>query len=120
MGLQARKQGYLQLAEPVRFTQPWERDATLRLRAGDATVADTYDEQGRVIGAAPEEAIETAAQMTATLLADGQDVILMARSGEHVRELSRRVRDELMRLGLVESTGRRSSWPRARGPACTT
>jgi hypothetical protein len=102
MGLQARKQGYLQLAEPVRFTLAWERDATLRLRAGDAEVADVYDEQGRVIGALPEEAIETAAQMTATLLADGQDVILMARGHEHVRELSRRVRGELLRLGLVD------------------
>ena len=39
MGLQARKQGFLQLAEPVRFARPWERDATLRLRAGDAGVA---------------------------------------------------------------------------------
>jgi len=105
MGLQARKHGFLQLAEPVRFTHPWERDASLRLRSGDATVAGTYDEQGRVIGAPPEEAIETAAQMTATLLAGGQDVILMARAGDHVREMSRRVRDELVRLGLVASTG---------------
>jgi TrwC relaxase/AAA domain len=102
MGLQARKQGYLQLAEPVRFTRRWERDATLRLRAGDTTIADAYDEQGRIIGGTPEETTEKAAQMTATLLADGQDVILMARAGEHVRELSRRVRDELIRLGLVD------------------
>ena len=103
MGLQARKQGYLQLAEPVRFTHPWERDATLRLRAGDASVAGVYDEQGRIRGGSPEEMIEEAAQTAVTLLADGQDVILMARSREHVRELSRRVRDELLRLGLVQA-----------------
>jgi hypothetical protein len=102
MGLQARKHGFLQLAEPVRFTHQWERDATLRVRAGDASVADVYDQQGRIIGGRPEEVLEGAAQAAVSLLADGQDVILMARSRDHVRELSRRVRDELTRLGVVE------------------
>ena len=102
MGLQARRQGYLQLAEPVRFVNQWERDASLRMRAGDAEVAEVYDQQGRIIGGTPEEAIEGAAQTAVTLLAGHQDVILMARSRDHVRELSRRVRDELIRLGLVD------------------
>jgi hypothetical protein len=102
MGMQARRHGFLQLAEPVRFALRWERDATLRLRAGDVAVADEYDQQGRIRGGTPEEVLEDAAQDTVTLLADGQDVILMARSRDHVRELSRRVRDELLRLGLVE------------------
>ena len=104
MGLQARKQGYLQLAEPVRFDHPWERDATLRLRAGDTGVADEYDQQGRVIGGSPEEVLEGAAQMAVTLLASDTDVILMARAHDHVRELARRVRDELARLGLVDAS----------------
>jgi conjugative relaxase-like TrwC/TraI family protein len=103
MGLQARQHGYLQLAEPVRFAHRWERDASLRLRAGDAAVAGVYDQQGRVRGGSPEEVLEAAAQTAVTLLADGQDVILMARSRDHVRELSRRVRDELLRLGIVEA-----------------
>jgi hypothetical protein len=103
MGLQARQHGFLQLAEPVRFTHPWERDATLRLRAGDAAIADVYDQQGRIRGGTPEAVLEQAAQTAVTLLADGQDVILMARSRDHVRELSRRARDELLRLGVVQS-----------------
>ncbi len=41
--------------------------------------------------------------MAVTLLADSQDVILMARSRDLVRELSRRVRDELARLRVVDS-----------------
>ncbi len=102
MGLQARQHGYLQLAEPVRFTRQWERDASLRLRAGDATVADVYDQHGRIHGGSPEEVIEGAAQMAVTLLAGNQDVILMARSRDLVRELSRRVRDELTRLGVID------------------
>lgn len=100
-GLQARQHGFLQLAEPVRFIHQWERDASLRLRAGDASVVGVYDQQGRIRAGAPDDVIEAAAQTTVTLLADGQDVILMARSHDHVRELSRRVRDELVRLGVV-------------------
>src|ERR1022692_3537139 len=38
MMMLARRHGYVQLAEPQRFTAAWERDATLRLRAGDITV----------------------------------------------------------------------------------
>jgi hypothetical protein len=102
MGLQARRHGYLQLAEPVRFIHSWERDATLRLRAGDAEVVDVYDQQGRIIPGAPEEVIEGGAQLAVALLAGSQDVVLMARSRDHVRELSRRVRDELVRLGVVD------------------
>ena len=60
MVMLARQMGYIQLAEPVRFTCEWERDATLRLRAGDTTVAALYEEQGRIRGGDPEEAIDLA------------------------------------------------------------
>src|SRR5262249_29610342 len=112
MGLQARRQGYLQLTEPVRFTHQWERDATLRLRAGDASVAIEYDQRARLFGGGPEEVLEGAAQMAVALLSDSKDVILMARSREHVLELSRRVRGELTRLGI---TGNDATVPLAEG-----
>ncbi len=38
MMLLARRLGYVQLAEAVRFTAQWERDASLRLRTGDTSV----------------------------------------------------------------------------------
>ena len=47
MTLLADRLGYVQLAEPVRFTAAWERDASLRLRTGDAIGA------GRVRPARP-------------------------------------------------------------------
>ena len=50
MMLLAREQGFVQLAEPVRFRAEWERDASLRLRAGDIDVLSTYDEHGRIRG----------------------------------------------------------------------
>jgi ATP-dependent exoDNAse (exonuclease V) alpha subunit len=44
MMMLTRQMGYVQLAEPVRFRETWERDATLRLRSGDASVLREYDE----------------------------------------------------------------------------
>ena len=101
MVMLTRQMGYIQLAEPVRFTQEWERDATLRLRAGDTTVAALYVEQGRVRGGDPEEALDLACR---AFLADhlaGKDSLLLARTGEQAREMSRRVREDLLHYGLV-------------------
>jgi ATP-dependent exoDNAse (exonuclease V) alpha subunit len=55
MMLLADRLGYVQLAEPVRFTAAWERGASLRLRAGDTTALDEYDQHGRIRGAPPDQ-----------------------------------------------------------------
>ena len=99
----AREQGYVQVGEPGRFASMWERDASLRLRAGDETVLDVYDQHARIHGGTPEEMLEQASQTAVAYIAGEQDVLLMAASREDCRELSRRVRDELVRLGLVDS-----------------
>ena len=62
MMLLADRLGYVQLAEPVRFTAAWERDASLRLRRGDPTALDDYDQHGRIHGAPPDEAMDQAAK----------------------------------------------------------
>ena len=54
MMLLADRLGYVQLAEPVRFIAGWERGASLRLRQGDATALDEYDQHGRIRGAPPD------------------------------------------------------------------
>jgi hypothetical protein len=64
MMLLADRLGYVQLAEPVRFTAAWERDASLRLRRGDATALDDYDQHGRIRGAPPEQAMDQAVKPT--------------------------------------------------------
>ena len=101
MMLLARRHGYVQLAEPQRFTHAWERDATLRLRAGDVTVLAVYEEHGRLRGGTPEQATEQAYRGWLADYLDGKDTILMARTEEQARELSRRARDDLIRYGLV-------------------
>ena len=102
MALLTRKLGYTQLAEPVRFNAQWERDASLRFRTGDASVLADYDAHGRIRGAAPEDVMDQAAKDYVALTLAGKDALLMVRDHERRRELSRRIRDDLQHLGLVQ------------------
>jgi hypothetical protein len=101
MMLLAERLGYVQLAEPVRFTAAWERHASLRLRSGDATALDEYDQYGRIRGAPPEEATDQAVKAYVANYVVGQDVLLMAADWARCRELSARIRDDLIHLGFV-------------------
>jgi len=74
LSLLAARLGYLQLTEPVRFTAQWERQASLRFRAGDATVLAEYDARGRILGGPPEQMMEEAAQRYVALTLAGADV----------------------------------------------
>jgi conjugative relaxase-like TrwC/TraI family protein len=93
--------GFVQLAEPVRFRECWEQAASLRLRDGDAAVLAEYDQHARVRGGEPEEMMDSAAAAYLALSLDGTDVLLMAADHALRRELSRRIRDDLIRLGAV-------------------
>ena len=101
MSLLADKLGYVRLTEPVRFSAAWERDATLRLRAGDASVLADYDHHARIRGGEPEQMMDAAAAAYVALTMDGTDTLLMAADHSLRRELSRRIRDDLIRLGAV-------------------
>ena len=48
MDMLARKLGHVQLSEAWRFAEPWEREATLRLRDGDKTVLAEYRQHDRL------------------------------------------------------------------------
>jgi len=104
MMLLADRLGYVQLAEPVRFGAAWEREASLRLRRGDATALDDYDQHGRIRGAPPEQAMDQAVHAYVASYLAGRDVLLMAADWARCRELSTRIRDDLIHLGLVEAT----------------
>jgi hypothetical protein len=103
MMLLADRLGYVQLAEPVRFTAAWERAASLRLRTGDATALDEYDQHGRIRGAPPDHATDQAARAYLATYLTGRNVLLMAADWARCRELSARIRDDLIHLGLVDN-----------------
>jgi conjugative relaxase-like TrwC/TraI family protein len=101
MSLLADRLGYVRLAQPVRFREPWEQAATLRLRDGDTTVLADYDQHARIRGGDPEQMLDAAAADYTALAADGTDTLLMAADHATRRELSRRIRHDLTRLGIV-------------------
>ena len=103
LSLLADAVGCVQLAEPVRFRAGWERTASLRLRAGDASVLAEYDQHARIRGGEPEQMMDAAAASYLALTLDGADVLLMAADHGLRRELSRRIRDDLIRLGIVRA-----------------
>jgi conjugative relaxase-like TrwC/TraI family protein len=102
MSLLADALGYARLAEPVRFRATWEQQASLRLRDGDTTVLADYDQHGRITGGDPEQMMDAAATAYVALTADGTDTLLMAAEHALRRELSRRIRDDLITLGIIE------------------
>ena len=106
LALLAAALGYVRLAEPVRFRHRWEQHASLRLRDGDTTVLAGYDQHGRIIGGEPEQMMDAAAAAYVALSADGTDTLLMAADHALRRELSRRIRDELIGLGIVQDGAR--------------
>jgi hypothetical protein len=101
MSLLASTLGYVRLARPARFRAAWEQQASLRLRDGDIAVLAEYDRQGRVIGGEPEQVTAASSAAYVALSADGTDVLLMAADHALRRELSRRIRDDLVQLGIV-------------------
>jgi hypothetical protein len=102
MTLLTDRLGYVQLAEPVRFAAAWERAASLRLRSGDATALDEYDQHGRIRGATPDQAMDQAVHAYVASYLVGRDALLMAADWARCRELSARIRDDLIHLGLVD------------------
>ena len=102
MTLLANRLGYVRLAEPVRFHHPWERAASLRLRDGDPTVLTEYDQHARITGGGPEQMMDAAAADYVALTLEGTDTLLMAADHTLRRELSRRIRDDLVHLGRVQ------------------
>jgi len=102
MSLLAGRLGSVRLTEAVRFREPWERAASLRLRDGDAGVLAEYDEHARIVGGDSEAMMDAAASAYVALTAAGTDTLLMAADHSLRRELARRIRDDLVRLGLVD------------------
>jgi hypothetical protein len=94
--------GATHLYDLHRFTNPWEADATLGIRAGDPAVADTYDSHGRLHGGDRDDALAGARQAWLTDHLAGRDTILLAVSVEQVADLAGWCRDQLVARRLVD------------------
>ena len=101
MDMLARRLGHVQLSEAWRFAQPWEREATLRLRDGDKTVLAEYRQHDRLHAGRAEHILDEAARAYLHDRLSGKDTLLMCGTDVMAAELSRRVRDDLIRWGTV-------------------
>lgn len=102
MGMLARYLGYVQLGEALRFTEPWQREASLLLRAGDVTAVTAYDQHGRIVAGSHEFMLEQAGRRFVNDYVRGRDSVLIARTDADAREMSRRVREDLIHFGFVK------------------
>jgi ATP-dependent exoDNAse (exonuclease V) alpha subunit len=91
LGALADRCGAVQLTGVHRFTNRWERAASLALRRGNPAVLDTYLAQGRIHPAASHDAARAA----------GQDALMMARSRADVDRLNERAREAARRDGSI-------------------
>lgn len=103
--LAADELGGVQLPDPVRFTADWERAASLRLRAGDTSVLTEYADQGRILGAPPDEAKEIARRTYVAEYLAGRSPILMTGSNELAGEMNAMIRSDLRHLGAAQAGG---------------
>ena len=61
-----------------------------------------YDQHGRIIGGEPEQMMDAAAAAYVALTAGGTDTLLMAADHALRRELNRRIREDLITVGIVQ------------------
>jgi len=99
--------GAVELEHVHRFVNAWERDASLRLRRGDVTVAEEYDAHGRLHGG-------TVGQMEREVVAAwwqhrraGESVLLMTPTNEAVERLNQRCQQTRINTGDLDTAGRR-------------
>ncbi|HMC38947.1 MAG TPA: MobF family relaxase [Acidimicrobiales bacterium] len=88
-----------------RFADPWEAQATPRLRRGDATVIDEYMERDRVQSGTRDQTVDAAHHAWLDARQAGRSVVVMAADHETVDQLANRARDHRVTAGEVEPGG---------------
>ncbi|MCF7547426.1 MobF family relaxase [Pseudonocardia sp. WMMC193] len=106
MDLLAKSGPRYELTDARRFTESWEREASLRLRAGDETVLRDYHRHGRLLdsGTATQAEQSAARAWLADTLA-GRRSLLLVDTNDQAARLSAELRAELVRLGRVQEDG---------------
>ncbi|WP_181780285.1 ATP-dependent DNA helicase, partial [Pseudonocardia pini] len=106
MDLLANSGPRYELADARRFTSGWEREASLRLRAGDETVLRDYHRHGRLLDSGTAtQAEQSAARAWLADTLTGRRSLLLVDTNEQAARLSAELRAELVRLGRVQEDG---------------
>ena len=82
------------LTEIHRFTQAWEKDASMALRRGEVEVIGTYARQNRIREGDTDHMLDAAYQAWRSDVAAGETSILVTESAQVLRALNERARAE--------------------------
>lgn len=98
--------GALELNEVHRFTNQWEAEASLRLRAGDPLVVDLYDQNKRIHAGSPEVIETQILEAWAAARDRGESVALMAKANATVDRLNQQCQQQRLETGDIDGSGR--------------
>jgi conjugative relaxase-like TrwC/TraI family protein len=84
----------IRLEEVRRFEHRWEADASLRLRAGDTSVAETYARHDRLKTAHPALVAERVARRHHNLAGKGETVAITTASAALARDINQAIQHE--------------------------
>ncbi len=98
--------GAIELDAVHRFSNGWERQASLRLRRGDPAVADVYDLEGRLHGGTTTRMQAEAVEAWAKARRVGETVVLSAPTTNTVQQLNRAAQQARMQAGEIDTSGR--------------
>lgn len=101
----ARDTEAAELSDVWRFSNAWEREASLALRAGSLDVIDLYDEQNRLDAGSTDDMESAAYRAWKTDIAAGKSSLLIAADNSAVARLNARARLDRIITGEVEPDG---------------
>jgi ATP-dependent exoDNAse (exonuclease V) alpha subunit len=93
------------LQEVHRFTNDWEKTASLQLRAGDPKAIDAYENRDRIIAGDREWLIEEVYQAWRQDVDAGRTSLMLAADSATVADLNRRARADRIVAGQVAPDG---------------
>ena len=98
--------GAIELDQVHRFTNPWERQASLQLRRGDSTIADIYELQGRLHGGTVTRMERDALHAWADARANSETVALSAPTNDTVSRLNQAAQQHRIETSEINAAGR--------------
>ncbi|HEU4319882.1 MAG TPA: MobF family relaxase [Acidimicrobiia bacterium] len=97
--------GAVELDEVHRFSNQWETQASLRLRAGDPQIVDAYDKHGRIHAGSADQIEAQILEAWMTTRERGT-VALMANSNQTVNRLNQQCQQLLAETGYLDPSDR--------------
>ena len=94
-----------ELTDVRRFVNPWEKEASVELRAGSPDAIDAYESHSRVVGGNRDEMLDALYGAWKKDIEEGKTSLMIAADLATVSELNARAQADLIAIGLVSGEG---------------